>query len=49
MFTQIFLSLFLLKPSKMAGGVTQVVEQLPTKCEALSSNPNSAKKSTMLN
>jgi hypothetical protein len=27
-----------------AGGVTQVVEHLPHKCEALSSNPSTAKK-----
>jgi hypothetical protein len=27
-----------------AGGVTQVVERLPSKCEALSSNPNTVKK-----
>jgi hypothetical protein len=26
------------------GGVTQVIEHLPSKCEALSSNPSTAKK-----
>jgi hypothetical protein len=28
-----------------AGGVTQAVEHLPNKCEALSSNPSTTKKS----
>jgi hypothetical protein len=32
------------KSQKRAGGVAQVVELLPSKCEALSSNPNTAKK-----
>jgi hypothetical protein len=30
--------------SQRAGGVAQVVDHLPIKCEALSSNPNSTKK-----
>jgi hypothetical protein len=29
---------------KTAGGVAEVVERLPSKCEALSSNPSTAKK-----
>jgi hypothetical protein len=32
------------KKIKPAGGMTQVVEHLPNKCEALSSNPNTDKK-----
>jgi hypothetical protein len=31
-------------PQKRAGAVAQVVVCLPSKCEILSSNPNSAKK-----
>jgi hypothetical protein len=33
-----------LKPYNRAGGVAQVFEYLPSRCEALSSNPNTAKK-----
>jgi hypothetical protein len=33
--------------AKWAGGMSQVVEHLPTKCEALSSNPNTTKKKKM--
>jgi hypothetical protein len=32
------------KPNPRAGGVAQVVEHLPSKCEVLSSNPGMAKK-----
>jgi hypothetical protein len=32
--------------AKRAGGVAQVVECLPCKCKALSSNPSTAKKQT---
>jgi hypothetical protein len=32
-----------------ADRVAQVVEQLPSKCEALSSNPNTAKKENQMN
>jgi hypothetical protein len=32
------------KKKGSAGGVTQVVDHVPSKCEALSPNPNTAKK-----
>jgi hypothetical protein len=35
---------FLKRNKKWVGGVAQVVEQLPSNCEALSLNPNTAKK-----
>jgi hypothetical protein len=34
----------LLKSQKRAGGMAEVVECLPCKCDALSSNPNNTKK-----
>jgi hypothetical protein len=37
-------TLFEKKKAKRASGVAQVVENLPSKCKALSSNPSSAKR-----
>jgi hypothetical protein len=44
LFTVFFLWCVSLKKKKVAGRVTQVVEWLPSNCEALRSNPNNAKK-----
>jgi hypothetical protein len=33
------------RPQKKAGGVAQLVQRLPMKCEGPSSNPSTAKKS----
>jgi hypothetical protein len=37
-------TLFQKSPSQKGCGVVQAIERLPSKCEALSSNPSAAKK-----